>query len=665
MSLIVFPRQLRVDKNGQPRVGAKAYFYEAGSSTPIALWQDAAFTISHPNPVSSVEGGVWPAIYVDPTVNATYKLVIHTAAGEVVSTDDNIPTPLTVAAIAQQLHPRTPAEIAAGVTPVDYLKEPGDVRRYGAVMDGVTSDHEAFQDADAQSAEDGEPIHIPATGTLATSETLTMSPESNIDAAEADVLTSADIGILVGEAASSCNERTYRFPRVRRATQSTWASNDVVGIRLINLKRCVDMYFPLEQGFTTGVEWLARNEAGSGNAGNYGNSATYGMIINCKYGRRHTNFAEPGGTAFTNSNRHRDGYITSDSGVNPTVDRYGDWIDSQSATPYYNNDIVVDGAIYELNTAGSGVAMPILVTHGVQNRFRDIRDELNDAIAMRCENNSYRNVVESNYPTGFVQNAGAYFDNFVYGLDKFPHLKTTGHYQSPALNRIANEYDGAGSAYFPGHSIMLTGGGTLERAATGFTFSDNAVTFDSGRAVGILVNVENCKRFVLKRDSEAAAGGRWLIACFNDSMTQFTSAGGQHPYAVSDVTTPLQYASTFGGCYQTGGDGNNDIFVAFKSDVKYAWIGVCGGTAPAQLRSIAIHAIDEGSVTFMQGPQASFPNDTVAYATAPPATNIGIYYGDGKEIRKANAAAGATPGYVATTPGVGGTAVFSNMAVTT
>src|SRR5688572_23228328 len=41
---------------------------------------------------------------------------------------------------------RTPAEVAAGVTPVNYAYAPGDVRRYGIKGDG-TDEHVAIQSA--------------------------------------------------------------------------------------------------------------------------------------------------------------------------------------------------------------------------------------------------------------------------------------------------------------------------------------------------------------------------------------------------------------------------------------------------------------------------------------------------------------------------------------
>lgn len=45
------------------------------------------------------------------------------------------------------IYERTPAEIAASVIPTNYYFLPGDIRRYGAVGDGVTDDTQAIQNA--------------------------------------------------------------------------------------------------------------------------------------------------------------------------------------------------------------------------------------------------------------------------------------------------------------------------------------------------------------------------------------------------------------------------------------------------------------------------------------------------------------------------------------
>jgi hypothetical protein len=60
---------------------------------------------------------------------------------------------------------RTPAEVAAGISPINPAYEPGDVRRYGAKLDGVTDDSAALTRALSQLAQGGRAVFIP-TGIL-------------------------------------------------------------------------------------------------------------------------------------------------------------------------------------------------------------------------------------------------------------------------------------------------------------------------------------------------------------------------------------------------------------------------------------------------------------------------------------------------------------------
>jgi hypothetical protein len=56
----------------------------------------------------------------------------------------------------------TEAEVSAGVTPVNYAYAPGDVRRYGAAIDGATDDRPAIMNAYEQFKSSGAPITAPA-----------------------------------------------------------------------------------------------------------------------------------------------------------------------------------------------------------------------------------------------------------------------------------------------------------------------------------------------------------------------------------------------------------------------------------------------------------------------------------------------------------------------
>lgn len=133
MALVTFPRQFLVDSNGTPRVGAMAHFYESGTTTEITTYTTPDYSVAHTNPVKSVAGGLFPAIYVNPEVNATYKLVITDSDGVTLYSEDNIP--------AVGVHiPQTAAESTAGVTPTNTWYPEGYIDRYGTNTTPGTTD---------------------------------------------------------------------------------------------------------------------------------------------------------------------------------------------------------------------------------------------------------------------------------------------------------------------------------------------------------------------------------------------------------------------------------------------------------------------------------------------------------------------------------------------
>jgi hypothetical protein len=71
-------------------------------------------------------------------------------------------TVLTQSVIGETLYPRTTAEVNVGVTPTNYFYPQGNVKRYGAVGNGVASDTTAVQRAINVASNDNSSVYIPA-----------------------------------------------------------------------------------------------------------------------------------------------------------------------------------------------------------------------------------------------------------------------------------------------------------------------------------------------------------------------------------------------------------------------------------------------------------------------------------------------------------------------
>lgn len=147
--------------SGNNYASSKLYFYAAGTTTPIAVYANPGLTVSLSNPVVASADGVFPAIFINESTSSSYR-VIHKSAGNVsISDTDNIPAGVSAAQIGAALYPRTSAEISASVVPSNFQYAPGDVRRYGAVGDGVTNDTVAVNRALSSGA--GEVLFPPGT----------------------------------------------------------------------------------------------------------------------------------------------------------------------------------------------------------------------------------------------------------------------------------------------------------------------------------------------------------------------------------------------------------------------------------------------------------------------------------------------------------------------
>jgi parallel beta-helix repeat protein len=152
MSLTYTPRQTVVNGSGRPYAGARAWFYRAGTTTAQSVYSDSARVTPHTNPVVANAAGRFPQIYLSPAYD--YRCIVKDSGGNTLFDDDNIPSGVL------PTYPRTDAE--ASVTLTDYSYPPGNVRRYGAVGDGVTDDTAAINAALLQAASASSSVYFPS-----------------------------------------------------------------------------------------------------------------------------------------------------------------------------------------------------------------------------------------------------------------------------------------------------------------------------------------------------------------------------------------------------------------------------------------------------------------------------------------------------------------------
>lgn len=85
-----------LDGNGDPYSGALIDIFEAGTTTPISFYTDAALTIAASNPLVCDSAGLPPVVYAAPD---EYKIVFKTAGGSTLRTVDDYtvtdPDPIT------------------------------------------------------------------------------------------------------------------------------------------------------------------------------------------------------------------------------------------------------------------------------------------------------------------------------------------------------------------------------------------------------------------------------------------------------------------------------------------------------------------------------------------------------------------------------------------
>lgn len=98
--IVVQPVWQVLDGNGDPLAGAKARFYQAGTTTPVSAYTDSGLTVAHAVPVVADGNGVFAAVYLG---SAAAKVVITKSDDSAFKTIDPLPKTTATATGASQV----------------------------------------------------------------------------------------------------------------------------------------------------------------------------------------------------------------------------------------------------------------------------------------------------------------------------------------------------------------------------------------------------------------------------------------------------------------------------------------------------------------------------------------------------------------------------------
>jgi len=79
-------------RDRDPIVGAQARFYNSGTTTPQPVYQDAALSVVHDQPVETDADGLWPAVYLN-TTPGSYRVRVEDDDDVVIWDDDDVSVP--------------------------------------------------------------------------------------------------------------------------------------------------------------------------------------------------------------------------------------------------------------------------------------------------------------------------------------------------------------------------------------------------------------------------------------------------------------------------------------------------------------------------------------------------------------------------------------------
>lgn len=375
--------------------------------------------------------------------------------------------------------------------------------------------------------------------------------------------------------------------KVYQETVGAWTDMNHIGIH-IYCARNSEINIERSQGFTIGVKMHAKGFGFDYNKGklNY--------LIDNKYSVYAVSEAPDsgGGVGYFNENHFFGGHFGVSSTTHPDLDRFGVVITTVAGHYPNNNKNYFDGGSYEMAYGlTTGVATGVQIEHGVQNHFRDVRFENSGSPNVRVMNASSNNEVTAGY--GNVEVLDTSTSPSTYSLSSRDIVKQDlrSGWNSGNLGRKLTQFNST-DFMVAGLDLYASSGGTSFINVSGFSWdgAESLIT-TSGRGIGISIDTSLCKRFVVFRSG--SSGGRVLVKAFDAAGNVLIGTAPNYVQGITGSTLP--YTTSYGGGYQTSGDGTSAIVFTLEDSVAKATVIITSGTAALNLKAFSIYALDNAS----------------------------------------------------------------------
>lgn len=489
-----------------------------------------------------------------------------------------------------------------------------NIKDYGAKGDGITDDTSAIQVAIQHAAQQSnQTLYFPAAERYKITSTIHVPVGISVQI-DAPILFTGDnesAALTIGDSGAVNQQLRHRL-NIINDTISDWSSEESVGIRLYNANACHIDVVQVE-GFTIGVQCI-----GAGQGFMY-NQTRLGSLLNNKIGLDLTNETANGKIGCTNENLFLNGRFTNWSETNPGISRYGIRITSIDETYTDNNNNLFIKPSFELvekSATQTWEAIPILVEHGVDNRFESCRDEINSNIFARVLNKSYENEFHVGYGPIYTRIDDQSQTPSSRATSRQSRLIAPGGnviFLSGPLHKRACYYEGK-KIHVPGLHLTDSSSHDIFPALDGIDITDDYLKLPSSRGVGIFVNTSRLKRFVVRSDVDVcddSKGGRIYVRCYDTSGSILQdTAGGSH--VTGNVFRQPYFSTNYGGAYVTGSNSPEDYFFQVTDEVKQIDVFLSGGEdggeeKPLRIRCFAIYAVDNGMAATWAGYEEGVP----------------------------------------------------------